>query len=307
MSNSLTYIDVSINVPPISGAYSGVFYAITALGGYTIEQQFSTIKLAAQNPINKYDVTQALQVKFDVRDFNEKIGLYKDQNNRFILDSSLNTLVNRFPTDTITLSAAEFVSGMTAAQVISVGTYSTIYTDFISYVNTYFGYAGGFSSLFASVSQFDYNNGIFDANAFINIINERVIDASGAYVARLTGTITIYNINNLLQYAVESNVFANRNHITGTTAGDPNNPANYGMRDGFLAGDLILIPTGTRITLNLIIDLGSSNITTSGLNQTSTSRTKYGNGSYTESTTASLTNINRVLTAPLLIKLDNLS
>jgi hypothetical protein len=304
---TISYIDVSVNVPPLSGPYSGVFYTITAAGGFNIQQQFDTIFLAPQNPINRFDVTNALQVKYDVREFNKKIGLNKDSNNRFIIDTSLNGYLNRYPTDSIIITASEFVSHMSAPQIISVGTYSTLYSDFISYVNSYFSMAGGFSSLFSSVNNFEYNNGIFDANAFINIINEKTIDASGAYVSQLTGSITIYNINNLLQYAIEANVFANRNHISGTTSADPNNPANYGMRDGFMAGDLILVPAGTRITLNLIIDPGSANITVSGLNQISSSKIKYGSSNYTESTTAVMTNINRVLTAPLLIKLENLS
>ena len=58
---------------------------------------------------------------------------------------------------------------------------------------------------------------------------------------------------------------------------------------------------------NLIIDPGSANITVSGLNQISSSKIRYGSANYTESTTAVMTNINRVLTAPLLIKLENLS
>jgi len=139
------------NVYPVSGAYSGVVYTITAMGGYNIHQSFPPIVLAAINPINKFDITNALQVKFSVNTFNSKLGNY-------------NPVINRFPNDTITLTAAEFVTGMTAPQVLTLGTYRTLYSDFIQYVNNYFSYAGGFTSLFASVNSFDYNNGIFDAN-----------------------------------------------------------------------------------------------------------------------------------------------
>jgi hypothetical protein len=306
--------DLSINQPPSSGAYSGNFYTIIGTGGYTMEQGFPTILLATQNPIIRYDVTNAVQVKFDVRTFNRKLGLVKDASNQYVVDTSFNYLLTRFPTDTLTISAAEFLAGMQAAQVLSVGTYSTIYSDFNTYVNTYFGYAGGFASLFASVSQFDYNGGVFDAAAFINIITGSAVDASGAYVNNLTGSITIYNINNLLKYAVDGNVFGNRDPSGGTTASDPTNPANYGVADGFLDGDLILIPSGTSITLKLSIqndnfnpvnNVGPSNVST--LNQLSNFSQKYGSSYYTESTVATTSNITRTLTAPLLFILKNLS
>jgi hypothetical protein len=307
-------VDLSINQPPSSGAYLGNFYTIIGTGGYTMEQGFPTILLATQNPISQYDVTNAVQVKFDVRTFNRKLGLVKDASNRYIVDTSFNYVLSRFPTDTLTITAAEFLAGMQAAQVLSVGTYSTVYSDFNTYVNTYFGYAGGFASLFASVSQFDYNGGVFDASAFINIITGSAVDASGAYVNNLTGSITIYNINNLLKYAVDGNVFGNRDPSGGTTSSDPANPANYGVVDGFLDGDLILIPSGTSITLKLSIqndnfnpvnNMGPSNV--SSLNQLSNFSQKYGSSYYTESTVATTSNITRTLTAPLLFILKNLS
>ena len=266
------------NQYPITGRCTGVLYTITALGGYNIHQAFPTITLAAVNPISKYDLTNALQVQLSVSTFNAKLGNY-------------NSIINRFPNDTITLNAAEFIAGINASRIISLGTYSTLYSDFINYVNSYFSYAGGFTSLFASVNTFDFNNGIFDANAFIALISEAPVNG----VPQVTGTITIYNVNNLLQYAVDANVFGNRANIAGNT-----------ISTGFLDGDLILVPAGTTITLDLQIDLGSSNIPSSGLHQVSSSTIKYGDYRYSVSTVAAMNNISRVLTAPLLIKLKNI-
>jgi hypothetical protein len=156
------------------------------------------------------------------------------------------------------------------------------------------------------------NNGVFDANAFVNIINGKSPDPSGNYINNLTGSISIYNINNLLRFAIDGNVFGNRNPATGTNASDPNNPSNYGMADGFEAGDVILVPNGTTITLKLMVDpelygpinnIGPSNV--SNLTQQSNFIQKYGNNNYTETSSASYTNITRVLTAPLMIKLVN--
>lgn len=282
MSTGTSPPPVVPNSYPVIGPYSGVYYTITAMGGYNINQNFQPIVLGANNPINKFDVTNALQVQFSVNTFNSKLGSY-------------NALINRFPNDTITLTAAEFVDGMTASRVISVGTYRTLYSDFDNYVNNYFSYAGGFTSLFASVPSFDYNNGIFDANAFIALITQSPVNGT----PQITGTITIYNVNNLIQYAVDQNVFGNRPTLPS------NNASPNSISGGFKDGDLILVPAGTTITLNLEIDLGSTNIPTSGLNQISSSTTLYGNHNYTVSTTAALNQIHRVLTAPLLFELKN--
>jgi len=315
--------------------YKGNVYAFYAQGGYTIDQCFNTIKLIPESKIYTYDVTNAVQVRFDVRTFNEKIGLFKDALNQYVLLSSFDPVRDAFTTwtvnqapgwpsnptqnvanfpilDSITITADEFVRGLDTNSVISVGTYATLYSDFNNYVNTYFGYSGGFSSLFSGASEFNINNGVFDASAFINIINP-YYTASGENVKPLTGSITIPNINSLLKYAINTNVFNNRSPIRDLSSSDPgintgplppglnsgelnlprdpslnNNPniqtssntvmdasfsptaivppvnyqvtqasswrADWGMADGFLAGDLIFIPAGTTVSLHLVID-----------------------------------------------------
>jgi hypothetical protein len=276
----ITITDISSVVPnilpPSGNVLLGLYYAITAQGGYHISQEFPIIRVKTINPINKYDITNALQVTLSTDLFNAKLGSYTSLYN--------GAIYNRWQNDTISLTASEFVANIaTPSQVISLGTYTTLYSDFISYVNNYFSYAGSFNSLFASIDQFDFNNGIFDANAYIALIREPLA---------ITGTITIYNVNNLLQYAVDTNVFGNRAGVTGNS-----------IIDGFKPGDLILVPSGTTITLNLQIDLGSSNIPSYGLNQVSSTTIKYNDSNYRVSTTAAMNNINRVLTAPLVIEL----
>jgi hypothetical protein len=366
-----TLIDTpgGINPLPNGSPYEGFFYAFYGSGGFTMDQCFNTIKLTQPNPLLRYDVTKALQVKFDVRTFNAKLGLYKDANNIGITSTTFNPVTDNFSTDEITISADEFVSGLSKDQVISVGSYSTMYSDFKQLVNTYFGYAGGFSSLFSQASEFDINNGVFDASAFINIITPYTIP-SGENVKQVTGSITISDINSLLKYAIDRNIFGNRTtqSSTGTSSDISSNytgnsntqeqnyyKSNYGMADGFIAGDLIFIPAGTTIKLHLVIDsenfnplnnIGPSNVSeligTMDTNRTYTNKFYPDNGSgptaephdmmiddtnqfdnngdpiegapvvgtkkiFTETTTASTTNIDRILTAPLLILLDNLS
>jgi hypothetical protein len=337
-----------INDIVIDTSYSGFYYAFLGTGGFTMDQCFNNIKLRQEAAILKYDVTNSLQVTFDVRTFNEKIGLFKDYYNINIISSDFDRISDTFPNDNITIEATEFVSGMTTDQVISVGVYSTIYSDFIEFVNTYFGYAGGFSSLFSSASEFDINGGKFDASAFLHIITESNVPTQNnptdlSNVKAVTGNITISNINALLKYAIDGDVFNNRNPQLSTgTASNPEADSsgnvyantlyksNYGMSDGFIAGDLIFIPAGTTINLHLVIDsenygplnnLGPANVSNL-INSMDTSRTttkKFidANGNqndlyteaqekiFTETTTATTTNIDRTLTAPLLIKLAN--
>lgn len=369
--NTSTMVDVSggINNPPtiITASYEGFYYAFYGSGGFTMDQCFNTIKLQQQNPLLRYDVTKAVQVRFNVRTFNEKIGLKKAANNVDIQESSFNSVTDKFPNNSVTITAAEFLAGMSEAQVLSVGAYETMYSDYIQFVNTYFGYAGGFSSLFAEASEFDINDGLFDASAFMNIITPYTT-ASGENVKPLVGAITISDINNLLKFAIDGNIFKNRTpqvvDATVASASDTGSgydangfsyehslyKTNFGMADGFIHGDLIFIPAGTTVKLHVVIDsenynplnnLGPSNvsdlISTMDTSRTYTKKYYPNNGSgettaqdmfiydnsafdisgnggligtakniFTEQSTATTTNIDRILTAPLLIRLDNL-
>jgi hypothetical protein len=374
IDNSSTMVDVSggINNPPtiITASYEGFYYAFYGSGGFTMDQCFNTIKLQQQNPLLRYDVTKAVQVRFNVRTFNSKIGLIKEPNNVDIISSAFNSVTDKFPDNSVTITAAEFLAGMSAEQVLSVGAYSTAYSDYIQFVNTYFGYAGGFSSLFAEASEFDINGGVFDADSFMNIITPYSLEG-GENVKPLVGAITISDINNLLKFAIDGNVFKNRiPQLSDASASDPGYVSrvgvvydssgyslehtlynsNYGMADGFMHGDLIFIPAGTTVKLHIVIDsenynplnnLGPSNVTDlisdMDTNRTYTKKYYPNNGTgettaqdmfiyddsafdisgnsgligtpkkiFTERSTATTTNIDRVLTAPLLIRLDNL-
>jgi hypothetical protein len=299
------------NVDLSSGVYTGTYYAITGAGGFEIMQGFDTITYQPLATLSTYDMTNAVQVKYDVRKFNEKLGLYKDSSNQYITETSYNYVSDTYPTDEITLSATEFIANMTTPQVISVGVYSTLYSDFVSYVMTYFGYVGGFTTLFSQAEQFNYNAGVFDASALINIINYTAPDNSGAYITDLSGTITISNITQLLRTAVDSNAFGNRSTTTGATSSDPSNNSNYGVADGFMAGDLIFCPSGTTITLDLGINTETfvNSINNQGVTNVAslTQQTNYSSGYFSQNTTASTSDIKRVLAAPLLIRLENMS
>lgn len=287
----------AINDPTVSGTYSGNVYALSATGGFTMERGFDDIKFRTPTEPSYVDVTNSIQVLMDIATFESKLG-------------SFDAVTDAFANDAITLSATEFKTGVTkGAQVISVGKYSTLYSDFQTYVATYFGFDGGFSSLFAAASEFaiDTTN-VFNGASFVRLLNGEAETAEGAYISDLSGSITISNINALLRYAVDADVFGNRTPGTSGDAGavDPDNTNNWGVEDGFVIGDLIWVPAGTTVTLNLAIDYESFNpVNNIGPANVSslTQSTNVSSGLFTSSTNATTTLITRTVTAPLLIKL----
>jgi hypothetical protein len=281
-------------------SYTGLFYAYEGSGGFVMEKGVASTTIYPYNPINRYDVTNSLQIKYDVREFNQKLGLIKDESNIEILSTTYNENNNGFMEDKITLTASEFTIKITPANIISVGKYSTLYNNFQTLLNNYFGYPEGFTSLFTTTSTANINNGIFDASAMVNLMNYSSLNSSGEYVKDLSGTITIQHINGLLRYASQNNPFNNRTTQT--------------IQDGFIENDLIYIPTGTTVTLvaNIInVDTPNNYVvpTSDGLTHIlqRTPGPDYTNGNYSQTTTFTPNSITRVVKVPMLLVLKNLS
>jgi len=149
-------------------------------------------------------------------------------------------------------------------------------------------------------------------------------DPSAAFIQNVSGSITIPNVTEVLRFAVDSNCFNNRTPAVTSAAGsntstDPTDRSNYGVQDGFIAGDLIWVPTGTTVTLGVGID---SEAVSSALNNIGPAATSalisqlnssvalnytQSGAPFSSQTSATLTKISRTLTAPLVIRLDNLS
>lgn len=311
--------------------YEDSVYAFNATGGFTMERGFDDIKLAASSEPLNVDVTHSVQVLMDVATFNAKLRLTKNSTNNAVVTSSFDevhdyfTKVDGTELNEISLSATELKNGITkSAQVISVGKYSTLYSGFQSYVATYFGFDGGFSSLFTAASEFaiDTDNH-FDGASFKRLLNGETKATAGNYISDLSGSITISNITKLLKYAVNANTFGNRTPIadlaqnSSGTAVDPVDKNNYGVEDGFIAGDLIWVPAGTTVTLVLKIDTesfaplnnqGVSNATSTATSQSQQYQsTTFTSTNFTMATSATTELIKRTCTAPLLIKLVNAS
>lgn len=281
-----------------NGLYSGNCYAFGASGGFIVQQGFSQIQMNMPDILNKYDVTDAIQVQFSARTLNTKIGILKDSTNIRVVEAWFNSHTDRLGHDSLKLCACEFVNGINTPSVLSVGRLQYLYNDFQSTVSNYFGDPGGFSSLFSGADEFTVNNAIFDASAFIQVVNSSTFTMTGSFVSDLSGDVHIYDINDTLQFVVDSNCFRNRNP----------NLHNYGIVDGFVAGDLIFIPEGFTISLSLDIQAETlspiNNIGPSFLNAIR-DKLNWTRGHIKRNTTWSTTNITQTTTVPILLVLTD--
>jgi len=205
---------------------SGEFYSFTAYGGFNINKKLNDFSLNAVNTVKKYDLTDVVQVVINKKVFNDKLGIY-------------NATAKEFENDSITISNTDFVRDVSSiGQILSVGKLSTVYKDFSDYVNSYFS-TSGFPSILSS-ETYSYNDYIFDASALIHIIKPE--DNPGG----VSGSITINDVNQILKYSLENNIFGNRPKIDTTTLFN-----NGSISHGFRAGDLILISPPQKNSMSL--------------------------------------------------------
>jgi photosystem II stability/assembly factor-like uncharacterized protein len=289
------------------GAYSGLTYVFDTSGGFTLDKSLPQATLNA-SPIAQYDVTDALQLKFNVRTLNNKIGIIKDSSNSSVIevcyyDSNQDILVNDQGeiTDSVTINTTDFLSGLNTSNVVSMGKMSTLYSDFNYTVLEYFGAPQGFSSLFSNTSLFDTNTIIFDASGFINLLNGITFDPSGgSVISDLSGYFTVNNLNSHLRFVCLTDFFDNR---------PSTDTYNYNITDGFMAGDLIYIPDGISITLTVNIEKEAPNHSNFGSDNLNSINDviNYINpvDNVKKITTSSGTNITQTYSIPILIILEN--
>jgi len=290
------------------GIYTGLAYVFDTLGGFSVNQSFPQIDLNVYSPVAQYDVTEALQIRFNVRTFNEKIGIIKQDNNGKSIEvlyfdkikELLTYYVNGTIRDTVTVNSNDFLSGVKTNNIVSMGKMSSLYSDFNYTVMEYFGAPYGFSSVFSNASDFNINNGIFDASAFINLINGITFHGTtGSVISDLSGYFTINDLNKHLRFICSTNVFGNR------PLSD-----NFGVPDGFVPGDLIYIPNGISVKLSVDIEtepyyprnnFGPTNL------QSVNSIVNYSEpqNNIHKVTTSTLSNITQTYSVPILIILDS--
>ena len=238
--------DVSLNTPvsiiDSNGVHIGSHYAILASGGFSTSMTLTDISFIGGDigQVITFDLTETVQIDYDVRLFNEKIGLNKDASNSTILSTAFDASTNSFPTDSFDISFQEFRHYIDISHVASVGAFVRSFNAFELYLNQYFYFADGFNSLLKPDSYDDLSNNTFDAGALVSLLNDTREDASGNSVDAFNGIIQLSGVNNLLELLSTSNPFSNRTDVSGRYL-------------GFLEGDLILVDPGMSLTLQLVI------------------------------------------------------
>jgi len=328
--------------------YSGFVYGIPADGGFSTTQWFNQVNLGTESQIYRYDVTNAVQIAVDVSMVNAKLGIVKSYNpsptaaNTYsIVSSSYDPDTNKFDVrppsgtaNTLVIQASDFINGLNPSRVLQVGKLSTLYSDFDTYVQSYFGYVGGFESLFSNPVDFSANStnfGLFDASALVHLLadgslNAATVTSTVAGIDVLSGELVINNVDQFLRTAVDSNCFGNRDASSNDTlkwASDPSNNSNYGLSDGFLPGDVIIVQNGLTVTLNVVIapevyntplnNIGLAQSTGTAAAATTNFNSVTGSGGdkvgviYNQQSAASTSLITTTVKVPLMLKLERLS
>ena len=290
-----------------NGVYQGSTYVFDTSGGFSIEQSFSQIDLNTYSPIAQYDVTDAIQIRFSVRTLNNKIGIIKDQSNIEVLQvlyyNNLQDIlqdVHGNITDHVTVNPVDFIKGVTTENIISMGKMSRLYSDFNYTVMEYFGAPYGFSTIFSGASEYNINNGVFGKTEFIKLINGISFDGvTGSVISALDGYFTVNDLNKHLRFICGTNVFGNR-PPTG----------NFGLPNGFIAGDLLYLPNGISITLSVAIEQEPytpiNNVGPTNLHSVD-DMVNWSDPQHNvhNVTTSTLSNITQTYSVPILIILDN--
>jgi len=277
----------------------GRSFVIDACGGYSIQQTFPEILNSTE-----FFIQNALQIRVGADFLNKKIGITKDASNANVLEIEYDTVNDKYVTDSLTISAQELIQLARIENIISMGSLSTLYSDFNYTVLEYFGAPYGFSSLFSGEENYNINNGVFDASALVHIINGGTFTFAGSYVSDLSGSVNIQNITDIIRYACSNNPFQNRAVSN-----------NYTVQDGFIANDLIYATGGMSITLSVdiepepylpIYNVGPANLATVDAT--------YHTLNYTNNltlvkkqTTATRVNITQVYTVPILFIVSNIN
>jgi len=277
-------------------------YVIDASGSFSIIQNNPGYTIQTTNPLALHDISNSIQILMSTRTFNTLIGISKNESNESLVNVDYDTSTNKLKTDTLTFDTEKFKANVSSNNITSLGAMSTLYSDFNYTVQKFFGSTVSFP-LIAESPSYNLNNGVFDVSGLIQIINGQSYKVDGAVVSDLSGSFTINNINSILTYINDSNIFNNRPPTK-----------NLDISHGFIENDLIFVKEGLSITMTLDI-----NITQAGTNapvfsngpnnlQKIDASINYFDASSNirKVTTYSLTNITQTYTVPLLIILKNI-
>ncbi len=218
---------------PEDHPYIGFYYAGKAEGGFAIEQGVHYIELIKLNNFEQYDMTNAIQIGFDVRILNEKLGLIKSDDHTIVSTSFVN---GSFPIDNINITVTEFLSQINLNSIISYEPWKYIMDRFTDYIANYF-------------------NGVYPLKHEPPLTKETFVQLFKSIKNTMQGEIHVRHIYCMLEDFVKYNPFTNRTE-------------DEGIEYGFMTGDLLYIPNGLSITLSMNVMNNSITINDLVINST---------------------------------------
>ena len=253
--------------------FVGVYYAIPAIGGFNIEQHFGgPIPIIVSDiPAKDLDLTLALQLRINVKTFNDKLEIVKDASNNTVISSPFDISGGSFPSP-ISFDFKEFIPDITSDNIISLGNFSTMNSDFRRNIVNYY-------KLSKDVNVFDpsgesQNTGsTITNNEFIDLFS--FVDPSSNTSNDISGNMYIYYVPQLMASLYENDPFNNRSNKT--------------IEHGFIAGDIIFLENGLSVRLDL---LNESVPPISGVSE--------------DINYDSMVILSKIYTAPLVLHLDNI-
>lgn len=252
--------------------YISVYYAIPAIGGFNIEQHFGgPIPVLTDMPANDLDLTLALQLRINVKTFNDKLGIVKDASNNTVISSPFDISGGSFPTP-ISFDFNEFIPDITDDNIISLGNFSTMNSDFRRNIVNYYQLSKGVNVFDPSGESQNESNTLTN-NEFIDLFSS---DPSSNAINDISGNMYIYYIPQLMSGLYENDPFNNRSNKT--------------IEHGFIAGDIIFLVNGFSVRLDLLSESVPpiSGVTGTNINYDS------------------MIILSKTYTAPLVLHLDNL-
>ncbi len=220
-------------------------------GGFTIKKTIPISDVSFTLEPTQYDLTHTLQIKIPTHVFNTRLGIYKDINGNITSTSNnYSDSSNNFVNDDILLSYQSFIESFSSIDILSLGIFHQLYTDFIGGVNRYFGIRATDRQLINELTDSNID-GYLSEVEFYDMLNR--IKADGSYY--LNGSLRITNCNTILKNAIITNAFNNRSNKT--------------IRDGFITGDKILFFKGIEVkyAMNYNFNLVVPTITPPDLSQ----------------------------------------
>ena len=244
--------------------------AITGYGGFSFINENILIQ-NKNNLIDEYDLTDSVQLLFNVSKINKKIGL--DKMNNIIIHSEFDDVHNTFPVENIEVNANEIMEDLELNNIVSLGKLKTIYNDFNNFINNIYTH----KEFFINYQESDLENfepEYFDENKLFHMIK------NGFF-----GSLTIKNVNEILNNTI---FFDNHKNIP--------------KKNGFISNDLVFVPNGINLSLVHKINIDKLNLFGKTYILNLKNQTDYDDGNLSINTIITQDKIIRVIKVPLLLK-----